>query len=137
MATVSPPLNGSDTTGAPSADVASSKAPTGACGLCAHRRYIQMPGARRSWAIPALEAFATGLGRWRRARDAPRCDGYFNRRERRIALNPAVAVNQQAAALVHELAHALVRLDHQPEDPEIDYASEESVAFAVCGFLGL
>ena len=42
---------------------------------------------------------------------------------------------------MHELAHALVRLDHQPDDPELDYATEElvaeSVAHIVCGFLGL
>jgi antirestriction protein ArdC len=43
--------------------------------------------------------------------------------------------------LIHELAHAQVRLDHQPEDPALDYATEElvaeSVAYALCGQLGL
>jgi hypothetical protein len=29
---------------------------------------------------------------------------------------------------VHELAHALVRADHQDEDPELDAAAEELVA---------
>src|SRR3954447_21167302 len=69
------------------------------------------------------------------------CDGYFDPRERRIAINPARSINQQAAALVHELAHALVRLDRQAEDPALTYAVEElvaeSVALTVCGFLGL
>jgi antirestriction protein ArdC len=41
----------------------------------------------------------------------------------------------------HELAHAIVRLDRRPEDPELDYASEElvaeSVAFTCVRSLGI
>ena len=58
-------------------------------------------------------------------------DGYYRPSQRRIAINTAVAINQQAAALAHELAHALVRLDHQPDDPQLGYASEELVAESV------
>ncbi|MBE2320388.1 hypothetical protein DVA67_030775 [Solirubrobacter sp. CPCC 204708] len=99
-------------------------------------------GDTLAWAIPELETFAAGIG-VTVEREAMRegCDGYFHPAERRIAINPAVSVNQQAAALAHELAHALVRLDHQPDDPTLDYATEElvaeSVAFTVCSFLGL
>ena len=49
--------------------------------------------------------------------DARRLRRLLPSRERRIAINTAVAVNQQAAALVHELAHALVRLDHHTTTP--------------------
>ena len=42
---------------------------------------------------------------------------------------------------MHELAHALVRLDRSAEDPSLGYAEEElvveSVAFSVCGGLGI
>ncbi len=52
-----------------------------------------------------------------------------------------MAVNQQAATLVHELAHALVRADRQDDDPTLDYAAEElvveSVAFTVIRSLGI
>jgi antirestriction protein ArdC len=41
----------------------------------------------------------------------------------------------------HELAHAIVRLDRRPDDPELDYASEElvaeSVAFTCVRSLGI
>src|SRR4051794_35298986 len=59
------------------------------------------------------------------------CGGYYQPRSRRIALSAAVSVNQRAAALVHELAHALVELDRHPEDPELTYAAEELVAESV------
>lgn len=68
-------------------------------------------------------------------------DGSYWPAEQRIQINSAIAVNQQVAAQAHELAHALVRIDHHDEDPVLDYATEElvaeSVAFTVCGFLGL
>jgi antirestriction protein ArdC len=99
-------------------------------------------GDTLGWALPELEAFAGGLGvtvSWEALRDG--CDGVYRPKERRITVATAVSVNQQAAALVHELAHALVDLDHQDNDPELEYASEElvaeSVAFIVCGSLGL
>jgi antirestriction protein ArdC len=99
-------------------------------------------GDTLAWALPELEAFARGLGvSVEREPMRAGCDGSYDHGARRIAINPAIAVNQQAAALAHELAHALVRLDHQPGDPVLDYATEElvaeSVAFTVCGFLGL
>jgi hypothetical protein len=95
-------------------------------------------GATLAWALPVLAAFARGLGvSVEREPMRAGCDGVYDHGARRIALNPAIAVNQQAVAL----AHALVRLDHQPGDPVLDYATEalvaESVALTVCGFLGL
>jgi antirestriction protein ArdC len=49
--------------------------------------------------------------------------------------------NAQVSVLVHELAHALVRIDRRDDDPKLDYASEEvvveSVAYSVCASLGL
>jgi antirestriction protein ArdC len=99
-------------------------------------------GDTLAWALPVLEAFAGELQVTVGSEPmAEGHDGYYHPSERRIALNPAIAINQQAAALAHELAHALVRLDHHDDDPLLDYATEElvaeSVAYAVCGFLGL
>ena len=67
--------------------------------------------------------------------------GFYEPRTRRIVVNHCRSVNGQAATLIHELAHALVRCDRQPEDPALSYAEEElvveSVAYTVCGACGL
>jgi antirestriction protein ArdC len=92
--------------------------------------------------IPALEELATAVGvsvGWEAL--AAGHDGSYNPAEKRITLSTAVAVNQRVAAFVHELAHALVRLERCEDDPQLDYAAEElvaeSIALIVCGSLGL
>jgi antirestriction protein ArdC len=54
---------------------------------------------------------------------------------------PSFSPNAQVSVLVHELAHALVRLDRRDDDPDLDYATEEvvveSVAYSVCASVGL
>jgi antirestriction protein ArdC len=54
---------------------------------------------------------------------------------------PEFSANAQVSVLVHEIAHALVRIDRRDEDPKLDYASDEvvveSVAYSVCAGLGL
>jgi antirestriction protein ArdC len=56
-------------------------------------------------------------------------------------VGPAFSANAQVSALVHELAHALVRIDRRDGDPKLGYAEEEvvveSVAYSVCGALCL
>jgi antirestriction protein ArdC len=51
------------------------------------------------------------------------------------------SANAQVSVLIHELAHALVRIDRRDDDPKLDYAAEEvvveSVAWSVCASLGL
>jgi antirestriction protein ArdC len=67
--------------------------------------------------------------------------GYYDPRTKRIVISGDVAINEQVSVLCHELAHALVRADHQDGDRELDYASEElvaeSVAFTVIRSLGI
>jgi antirestriction protein ArdC len=99
-------------------------------------------GDTLAWTLPVLEQLAAELGvtvAFELLADGH--DGYYRPNQRRIAISTRVAINQQAAALAHELAHALVRLEREPDDPQLSYASEElvaeSVAFTVCGFLGL
>ncbi|RKQ92977.1 antirestriction protein ArdC [Solirubrobacter pauli] len=99
-------------------------------------------GETLAWAMPELERFAAEIDvSVERIPMAPGVDGLYGPNERHTAINSAMAINQQVAALVHELGHALVRIDHQDDDPELDYATEElvaeSVAYTVCGFLGL
>jgi antirestriction protein ArdC len=56
-------------------------------------------------------------------------------------LGPSFSANAQVSVLVHELSHALVRIDRRDDDPKLDYAAEEvvveSVAYSVCAGLGL
>ncbi|HEX4306481.1 MAG TPA: ArdC-like ssDNA-binding domain-containing protein [Solirubrobacterales bacterium] len=56
-------------------------------------------------------------------------------------VGPGFSANAQVSVLVHELAHALVRIDRREDDPRLDHAAEEvvveSVAYSVCASLGL
>lgn len=91
-------------------------------------------GDMLAWTLPVLETFATGLGvtvGWEALRASH--DGSYRARERRIMIHNGVAVNQQVAALVHQLAHALVDLDQHSEEPALDYASEERLAWRRAG----
>jgi len=104
--------------------------------------YAEVEGDSLNWALPILgelagtigssvtfEALATELG------------GFYEPKTKRIVVNDRRSVNAQAATLIHELAHALVRHDRQPEDAALSYAEEElvveSVAYTVCGAFGL
>ncbi len=67
--------------------------------------------------------------------------GYFRPQTKAIVLNADRPVNQRVSTLVHELAHALLRLEGHEDDPALSYAEEElvveSVAYTVCGGLGV
>jgi antirestriction protein ArdC len=70
--------------------------------------------------------------------------GYFIPRSSRIVVEEVgegFSSNAQVGVLIHELAHALVRLDRREEDPRLGKASEEvvveSVAYCVCAAAGL
>lgn len=67
--------------------------------------------------------------------------GYYELDTRRIAIEKTLPANGQVKTLVHELAHALLRAEPSAEDPALERAAEElvveSVAYTVCGALGL
>jgi antirestriction protein ArdC len=67
--------------------------------------------------------------------------GYYQPSTERIVVDYSLSYNQQVKTLCHELAHALVRHDRQPDDPALDYAGEElvaeSVAYTCLGALGV
>jgi antirestriction protein ArdC len=56
-------------------------------------------------------------------------------------VGPEFSPNAQVSVLIHELAHASVRIDRREGDPKLGYAEEEvvveSVAYSVCASLGL
>jgi antirestriction protein ArdC len=67
--------------------------------------------------------------------------GYYEVESRRIAIREDMAANAQVKTLIHELAHALLRAEACEDDPALEHAAEElvveSVAYTVCGALGL
>ena len=67
--------------------------------------------------------------------------GWYRPKDRTLCVYTDASGNSQAATAVHEFAHALVRLDRRPGDPELDYAHEElvveSVAYSVLATLGV
>jgi antirestriction protein ArdC len=95
--------------------------------------------------VPALIDFADSLELEVAIELVPgAASGYHEPATGRIVVEdvgPAFSANAQVSVLVHELAHALVRIDRQGDDPKLDYAAEEvvveSVAYSVCASLGL
>ncbi len=69
----------------------------------------------------------------------PRTCAVSAARLKQISINRANAVNHQVKTLIHELAHALMRLT-DPDGPELIYVKEEvvveSIAFNVVSGLG-
>jgi antirestriction protein ArdC len=67
--------------------------------------------------------------------------GYYQPSTDRIVIDDGLSANQRVKTLCHEIAHALVRHDRQPDDPALDYAGEElvaeSVAYTCVGALGV
>jgi antirestriction protein ArdC len=67
--------------------------------------------------------------------------GCYEPDRKRITLASGLPANHQVKTAIHELAHALMRLDRRDEDPSLSYAEEElvveTVAYTVTGALGI
>ena len=97
-------------------------------------------GEDLAWAFPPLVGLAGRIGAAVALEPLPKdVGGYFDPQRGRIGINTALWTNQQVKTLVHELGHALLRADG--EKPSFSYAEEElvveSIAFTVCGSMGL
>jgi antirestriction protein ArdC len=92
-----------------------------------------------------LAAFGRSLGLLIEVEPVPgAARGYYEPSTGRVVIDvtgPEFSPNAQLSVLVHELAHALLRLDRREGDPKLGYAEEEvvveSVAYSVCASLGL
>jgi len=99
-------------------------------------------GDSLAWAFPRL---AKLVGELRCAlvieRHPDGRGGCFIPELRIVSLNDANSVNHQVKTLVHELAHVLLRWNTELGELQLTYSQEEvvveSVAFTVCGGLGL
>ena len=102
----------------------------------------EVQGDSLAWAQQPLEQLANELGysvvyRQLEAGHGGSCDPVG----KVLTINSRQVVNAQVDVVCHELAHALVRLDRQDEDPQLAYAEEElvaeSVAHIAVSFVGL
>jgi len=88
-----------------------------------------------------LEQFANSLGYSVTIEALNGPEGVCSHREQTIAVEESLERNGQVAAMLHELAHALVRVDHREGDPKLTYAAEElvveSVAYSVAAVAGI
>ena len=92
--------------------------------------------------LPALTALAAEIGsQVFYAAIASGADGFYRPSDRTIVIEASHPPNRHIKTLVHELAHALVRADRQPDDPALDHAAEELVAettaYSVCASAGI
>ena len=94
---------------------------------------MPLAGDGLGWALVPLDALADELGVTVMTLDLPAgVDGFYEATGRTIGVSSSLTSdNARAATRVHELAHALVRLDHDEQDPQLDYAEEELVAESV------
>lgn len=102
----------------------------------------ELEGDSLAYCVEPLKVLTSDLGctfEWQS--DLGRAAGYYRPDTKLIVVSEKQSVNARVKTFVHELAHALVRLDKQDDDPTLDYASEElvveSVALSVTGMLGL
>jgi antirestriction protein ArdC len=104
---------------------------------------VPLTGDELGWTLDRLDALAGELEVSVEAVALPDgCGGFYDHDRRTIAISSRLGSdNARARTRVHELAHALVRLDRREQDPQLGYAEEElvveSVAFTVCGGLGI
>ena len=103
---------------------------------------VALEGDDLAWAWPALVELGAEIGSVVVVKPLPRgCGGSYDTSTRAIAINDAASFNQRVKTLVHELGHALVRAEPADDETPMSYDEEElvveSVAFTVCGSLGI
>lgn len=99
-------------------------------------------GGDLAWTWPLLVGLAREIGSEVIVEAIPRgAGGFYVPETRSISVNEANTVNHQVKTLVHELGHALLRAEVDVDDSPFSYSEEElvveSVAFTVCGSIGL
>lgn len=99
-------------------------------------------GSELCWCLDPLTRLAASIGSTVKFEPMEETyGGFYETATKAIAINAAGSVNAQVKTLIHELGHALLRAEPADDDPQLSYAEEElvveSIAFTVCGFVGL
>ena len=95
-----------------------------------------------AWTWPLLVDLAGEIGSEVVVEAIPRgAGGFYVAETRGISINEANTINHRVKTLIHELGHALLRAEVDVDDSPFAYSEEElvveSVAFTVCGSIGL
>lgn len=103
---------------------------------------VPVEGDDLAWAFPRLTALAEQLGITVVIEPMPeRQGGCYLPATQTLAINERKPLNHRVKTMIHELAHALLRLEREAGDLQLSYSEEElvveSTAFTVCGSLGL
>jgi hypothetical protein len=103
---------------------------------------VSMTGFELAWAWWPLTDLAVELGCEVRVERMPeRQGGCYVPATGWILINSTKSANHRVKTLVHELGHALLRLEPPDGELSLSYSEEElvveSIAYAVCGSLGL
>jgi antirestriction protein ArdC len=99
-------------------------------------------GDELGWVFPRLAQLAEDLGINVVVEPMPEQQGgCYVPATQTLAINERKPVNHRVKTMVHEMAHALLRLEKDANDVPLRYSEEElvveSTAFTVCGSLGL
>lgn len=102
-----------------------------------------LQGASLAHLIEPVVEFARDLGPEVIFEEIPgAAAGYHEPSSGRIVIDNGIehSPNAQVSTLIHEVSHALVRLEHNHDDPKLSYAEEEvvveAVAYCVCASVG-
>ncbi len=105
---------------------------------------VRAEGDELEWTLPHLIELAGQAGYEVVFEPGPeRIGGMCIPGTRLLSINnrPCFSINQQVKTMIHELSHMLLRVERQDDDLELTYSEEElvveSIAFTVCGSLGL
>ncbi|HWT92728.1 MAG TPA: ArdC family protein [Solirubrobacteraceae bacterium] len=103
---------------------------------------VQIEGDELADVWPQLVQLAGDIGSSVTLSELPGSKGgTYDLETKQITIAAGRSVNGQVKTLVHELAHALLRAEPDEDDGALTYAEEElvveSVAYTVCGSLGL
>jgi hypothetical protein len=105
---------------------------------------VRAEGDELQWTVQPLVELATGAGWVVIFEPGPQARGgccVLETGVLSINSRPGFSVNQQVKTLVHELSHMLLRVEREDDDLQLTYSEEElvveSIAFTVCGSLGL
>jgi antirestriction protein ArdC len=103
---------------------------------------LALEGDELAWAWSPLVDLAGEIGCSVTVERLPNgYDGYYQSHQQLISISGLHSPNHRVATLVHEVGHLVLRAEREADDYPFGYCGEElvveSVAFTVCGSLGL
>jgi hypothetical protein len=92
-----------------------------------HPPVVEIEGDDQAHLWVPLFTFGHSIGSVVSLGDTGSAGGYYNPKDKSIVISESASPNARVHTTVHELAHALVRVDKHEDDPKLSYAEEELV----------